>query len=237
MRLLLMVPLVQAAILSGQGNENLQGIVLREVTPLSLGFELHGDLMQVVIPRNTSIPTSMSSTATTTFDNQTEAQITIFQGERTRSNDNNWLGTFNVTIPPEPKGVPSFKVCFSIDENGILKVSAKEARTGNENGITITNRKGRLSKEEIKSMVQEAKIYKIGSRLSPADRKKIEDAIKRASELVDNQKLAKVDEYEQEIRKLEILSLKVGVFDGSSLLFDFRHWSRRVFAVRHPSSR
>ncbi|KAI9096015.1 hypothetical protein K1719_026162 [Acacia pycnantha] len=72
----------------------------------------------------------------------------------------------------------------------------------------------------------------IGSRLSPADRKKIEDAIKRASELVDNQKLAKVDEYEQEIRKLEILSLKVGVFDGSSLLFDFRHWSRRVFAVR-----
>ncbi|KAI9096011.1 hypothetical protein K1719_026158 [Acacia pycnantha] len=112
---------VQAAILSGQGNENLQGIVLREVTPLSLGFELHGDLMQVVIPRNTSIPTSMSSTATTTFDNQTEAQITIFQGERTRSNDNNWLGTFNVTIPPEPKGVPSFKVCFSIDENGILK--------------------------------------------------------------------------------------------------------------------
>ncbi|KAI9096004.1 hypothetical protein K1719_026151 [Acacia pycnantha] len=259
---------VQAAILSGQGNENLQGIVLRDVTPLSLGFKVHGDLMEVVIPRNTSIPTSMSLMATTSFDNQTEAQVTIFQGERTRANDNNWLSTFNVTIPPEPNGVPSFKVCFSIDENGILKVSAKEARTGNKNGITITNRKGRLSKEEIERMVQEAKIYKaddvrykkkakaknaledyiykirtginngqIGSRLSPVDRKKIEDAIERASELVDNQKLAKVDEYEQEIRKLETLSLKVGVFDGSSILFDFRRWSRRVFAVRHPSSR
>ncbi|KAI9128226.1 hypothetical protein K1719_001219 [Acacia pycnantha] len=229
---------VQAAILSGQGRENLQGIVLRDVTPLSLGIELDDGLMQVVIPRNTSIPTSMSSEGTTVLDNQTVVSFPIFQGERTKANDNNWLDTFEVTIPPKPKGVPDLKVCFSIDENGILNVSAKEAKTGNENGITITNREGRLSKEEIERMVQEAEIYKaederykkkaeaknaledhiykirtginngkIGSRLSVADRKKIEDAIETASELVDNQQLAEVDEYEQEMGKLERLSL------------------------------
>ncbi|KAI9127642.1 hypothetical protein K1719_000635 [Acacia pycnantha] len=102
----------------------------------------------------------MSSKVTTVFDNQTSASFPIFQGERTRAKDNNWLDTFVVTIPPKPKGVPDFEVCFSIDENGILKVSAKEARTGNENGITITNSKGRLSKEEIERMVQEAEKYK-----------------------------------------------------------------------------
>ncbi|KAI9128440.1 hypothetical protein K1719_001433 [Acacia pycnantha] len=228
---------VQAAVLSGHRNENLQGIVLRDVTPLSLGIEVHGDLMKVVIPRNTSIPTSMSSKVTTVHDNQTVVRFSIFQGERTRANDNNWLDKFNVTIPPKPKGVPSFKVCFSVDENGILKVSSKEATTGNKNGITITNRKRRLSKEEIERMVQEAKRYKadderfkkkakaknalenhiykirtgindgkIGSGLSAVNRKKIQDAIKRASKLVDNQQLAEVDEYEHEMRKLERLS-------------------------------
>ncbi|KAI9127705.1 hypothetical protein K1719_000698 [Acacia pycnantha] len=254
---------VQAAILSGQRNGDLQGIVLREVTPLSLGIEVHGDLMRVVIPRNTSIPTSMSTTVTTMLDNQKVVRFPIFQGERTRANDNNCLDTFNVTIPPKPKGVPIFEVCFSIDENGILKVFAKEAKTGNENGITITNRKGRLSKQEIERMVKEAEIYKaddvrykkkakaknaledhiykirtginngrIGSELSVADKKKIEDAIERASKLVDNQKLAEVDEYEQEMRKLERLSLKV----GASPLVGFHRWTRGVFTIRRPSS-
>ncbi|KAI9128114.1 hypothetical protein K1719_001107 [Acacia pycnantha] len=257
---------VQAAILSGQRNENLQDIVLRDVTPLSLGIKVHGDLMKVVIPRNTSIPTSMSSMVTTAVDNQTVVSFSIFQGERTRPNDNNLLDAFNVTIPPQPRCVPSFKVCFSIDENGILKVSAKEAKTGNENGITITNRKGRLSKEEIDRMVKEAEIYKaddvrykkkakaknaledhiykirtginngkIGSGLFARDRKKIEDAIERASKLVDNQKLAEVDEYEQEMRKLERLYLKFGAFDSSSPLVAFRRWTRGVFTVHRPS--
>ncbi|KAI9127648.1 hypothetical protein K1719_000641 [Acacia pycnantha] len=255
---------VQAAILSGQRNEDLQGIVLREVTPLSLGVRLHSGLMQVGIPRNTSIPTSMESKITTVFDNQTVVWFPIFQGERTRANDNNFLDMFNVRIPPKPKGVPSFKVCFSIDENGILKVSAKEAKTGNKNGITITNRKGRLSKQEIERMIKEAEIYKaddmrfkkkveaknaledhiykirtginngkIGSGLSAVDRKKIEDAIERASKLVDNQKLAEVDEYEHEMGKLERLSLKVGALP----LVGFHRWTRGVFAIRRPSSR
>ncbi|XP_054786706.1 heat shock 70 kDa protein 18-like isoform X1 [Prosopis cineraria] len=152
---------VQAAILSGQGIENLPGIFLRDVTPLSLGFHIRGGLMKVVIPRNTSIPTTMwVDKCTTVVDSQTLISVKVFQGERPMANDNNWLDTFDLTISPEAKGVPKFKVCFSIDENGILNVSIEEIRSGNKSGITIVNGKGRLSKEEIERMVQEAEKYK-----------------------------------------------------------------------------
>ncbi|XP_054786716.1 heat shock cognate 70 kDa protein-like [Prosopis cineraria] len=152
---------VQAAILSGQGNEDLQDIVLREVTPLSLGFSLDNGLMEVVIPRNTSIPTTMRvDDITTVRDNQTEVHFDIFQGERAKAEDNYLLDSFYIKIPPEPKSVPKFNVCFSIDENGILNVSVKETRTGIENRITVIKGKGRLSKEQIERMVQEAEKYR-----------------------------------------------------------------------------
>ncbi|XP_054785857.1 heat shock cognate 70 kDa protein-like [Prosopis cineraria] len=152
---------VQAAILSGRGNDDLQGIVLRDVTPLSLGFEVYGGPMKVVIPRNTSMPTTKwVDNLTTVRDNQATIPLNVFQGERSMVKDNNFLDTFYLTIPPEPKGVPKLRICFSIDVNGILNVSAEETKSGSKNQMTIIKGKERLSKEDIERMVQEAEKYK-----------------------------------------------------------------------------
>ena len=135
-------------------------MVFQDVTPLSLGMAIKGDLMTVVIPKNTSIPVKKTQTYLTTEDNQDSAVIIVYEGERARASDNNLLGSFNLWLPAAPRGLP-LEVCFDINENGILFVSASEKSTGNRTEIPITNDKERLSSQQIKEMTKEAEKYRL----------------------------------------------------------------------------
>ncbi len=175
---------IQGGIIAGE----VKDVVLMDVTPLSLGIETEGGVMTVLIPRNTTIPTTKKEIFTTAADNQTAVTVRVFQGERPMAADNRLLGQFNLEgIPPAPRGVPKIEVTFDIDVNGILNVSAKDLATGKAQSIRIEQSSG-LSEEEIERMRKEAEMYAEQDR----KRRELAEAKNRASSLVyETEKLLK----------------------------------------------
>eukprot|EP00253_Pinus_taeda_P005193 PITA_05193 len=214
---------VQAAILSSrQGDEKVRDTLLLDVTPHSLGFDAADGRLRVLIPRNTLIPANKKRVCSTVSDNQANLSFYVYEGEGSRSQDNNLLGKFDFCgIPPAPRKVPRIDVRFDIDANGILNVSAMDTTvTDEKNKITIVSDQGRLSKEQIEKMFHDAEKY----RSEDAEHRKkvearntlenyaynmrstvrvIEDAIERTIHWLDQNEHAKADDFDDKMKELE----------------------------------
>ena len=197
---------IQGGVLTGDVND----IVLLDVTPLSLGIETLGGVCTVLIPRNTTIPTSKSQVFSTAADNQPAVDIHILQGERSMAADNKTLGNFQLTnIPPAPRGVPQIEVTFDIDANGIVNVKAKDLGTNKEQSITITSSTN-LSDDDIDKMVKEAE----ANREADEKRKNEADTRNEAEQMIFATEKAikdlgdKVDEKDKEKAEGQIKDLK-----------------------------
>ncbi len=219
---------VQAGILSGE--EGTQGLLLLDVTPLSLGVETLGGVMTKIIPRNTTIPTKKFETFSTAVDGQSNVEIQILQGEREMSRDNKSLGTFRLDgIPSAPRGVPQIEVTLDIDANGILNVTAKDKGTGKEQSISITGA-STLDKTEVERMVREAEsnastdkenrdkidrknqadsltyqaekqLQELGDKVPEADKTKLEALIKELKEAVAKEDDAEIQRLTPEVQQ------------------------------------
>jgi len=213
---------IGAAIQGAVINQEIKDILLLDVTPLSLGIETLGGVMTALIPRNTTIPTKKTQVFSTAADNQPGVEVHVLQGERPMARDNRTLGRFELTgIPPAPRGMPQIEVSFDIDANGILNVHAKDLGTAKEQSIIIKSSSG-LSEDEVRKMQREAEshaeedkrqrdliekrnqadalVYNVqrtlkehGSKLSEADRSRIEAAIKETQEAIKADDVARIE--------------------------------------------
>ena len=231
---------IQGGVLTGEVND----IVLLDVTPLSLGIETMGGVMTVLIPRNTTIPTSKSQIFSTAADNQPAVDVHVLQGERQMAADNKTLGNFQLgNIAPAPRGVPQIEVTFDIDANGIVNVKAKDLGTGKEQSITITSHTS-LTDEEIDKMVKEAEANKekdaerkekadikndieqltyatekaikdLGDKIGDKEKSEAEEAVKEAKEAAETDDLEKMKSAKDKLNE-KAMALGSKVYEEAS---------------------
>ncbi|KAL1299155.1 hypothetical protein HN51_043574 [Arachis hypogaea] len=227
----------------GNDSKTLKNLVLMDVTPLSLGTSIKGDLMSVLIPRNTPIPAKKKGTYFTDSDDQPTVCVDVYEGERLRASENNMLGLFSFDVPPAPRGFPIY-ICFDVNEDGILSVSAKEKLTGKKQEITINNGTGRFSAKEVAKMIEEAEmlkdedekykervkaknaldecVYKVKkaikdgnffSKVSAMDKQRIMAAIRETRDMVNNDGVEQGETYQYKKCLMELQSVTNEIMD------------------------